>query len=533
LRIRGWFSNQKKGATMSESNPVPVGIDLGTTFSAIAWVNEALGKAEIIPNKESERITPSVVMFEDESIVVGRIAKEAAVAEPGRIVEFVKREMGKATGALFGEYAFEFNGKPHSAETISAFILKKLKNDAEEHLGCPVKDAVITVPAYFNDAERNATKNAGQIAGLNILGIINEPVAAAMAYGLDKLGKDQTVFVFDLGGGTFDVTVIQLKGHEFNMLATNGDHRLGGKDWDDRLVLYIAECFQNEHGLDPLDDLQASQDLQNRATQAKITLSQRPKARIACSYAGKTLSLEITREKFEELTTDLVGKCRALSEFVLHEVGLTWSEMDTVLLTGGSTRMPMIKNMLRQLTGKIPSEEVNPDECVALGAAYHAAMLRLAGEHPANPKLERLQQVQVNLINSHTLSTALWNPEIQARYKHPMIPKMSPIPFQISQTFYTVEDNQTGVRTVVYEGEAEALEDCIPIGECRLEGLPARPKGQPIEVTFNYDTNGMLEVHSKDVQTGQERRTVLDRATGLTEAAVREETQYVQSIQVE
>lgn len=518
---------------MSESNSITVGIDLGTTFSAIAWVNEALGKAEIIPNKESERITPSVVMFEDESIIVGRIAKENAVAEPTRVVEFVKREIGKATGTQVGEYAFECNRKRHSAETISAFILKKLKNDAEEHLNRPVKDAVITVPAYFNDAERNATKNAGQIAGLNVLGIINEPVAAAMAYGLDRLGKDQTVFVFDLGGGTFDVTVMELKGNQFNMLATNGDHRLGGKDWDDRLVLYVAECFQQEHGLDPLDDLQASQDLLIRATQAKIALSQRPKTRIAGSFAGKTLALEITREKFEELTTDLVDKCRALSEFVLEEVGLTWSQIDTVLLTGGSTRMPMIKKMLHQLTGKIPSEEVNPDECVALGAAYHAAMLKLAGGKPSNSKLDRLRQVEVHLINSHTLSTALWNSEIQARYKHPMIPQMSPIPFQISETFFTVEDNQTGVRTVVYEGEAAALEDCTEVGECRLEGLPPRPKGQPIQVTFNYDTNGMLEVHARDVQTGREVHTVLNRATGLSAADVRDEAQYVQTIQVE
>lgn len=514
---------------MNEQNRLAVGIDLGTTFSAIACLNEKIGKAEIIPNKESERVTPSVVLFEEDSIIVGNIAKETAVAESERVVEFVKRQMGKS----INQYCFEVKGKKYSAETISAFILKKLKNDAEANLGRKITDAVITVPAYFNDAERNATKNAGTIAGLNILRVINEPVAAALAYGLDKTGKNQTVFVFDLGGGTFDVTIIKIDGYQINMLATNGDHRLGGKDWDDALINYVSQEFQKEHGLDPLDDPQAYQDLQNRAVQAKIALSQRPKAKMFCTYSGKTSTVEITREKFEELTLHLVEKCRSLSEYVLQEVNMNWQEIDTILLAGGSTRMPMIKNMLEQLTGKKLCEDVNPDECVALGAAYQAGILMFEGKVTPNPAMNKLANIQINLINSHTLSTALWNSNTRSRYKYPMIKKMTRIPSQIIDYFYTIDDNQTAVLIEVFEGEAEALEDCTLLGECLLGGLPSRPKGQKIEVTFNYNENGMLEIHSKDVATDIKANAVIERKAGLTEEQVQQEMRLVQKINVE
>jgi len=514
---------------MPDENGLAVGIDLGTTFSAIAYLNEQLGKAEIIPNKESERITPSVVMFEDESVIVGRIARDAAVAESDRVVEFVKREMGKS----LEDFSFELNGKNFSAETISAFILKKLKNDAEDYLGRPITDAVITVPAYFNDAERNATKNAGTIAGLNVIRIINEPVAAALAYGLDKLGKDQTVFVFDLGGGTFDVTIIKIEGNNINMIATNGDHRLGGKDWDDAIIGYVSEKFQQEHGLDPLDDRQAYQDLQNRAVQAKITLTQRPKAKIFCTYAGKMLTIELTREKFEELTSVLVERCRSLSEYVLEEVKLSWNDIDTVLLAGGSTRMPMIKEMLKKITGKQLCEEVNPDECVALGAAYQAGMLKLAGEVSANPMVNKLKSIEIHLINSHTLSTALWDDQTESNYKYPMIPKMTRIPTQKQGNFRTAFDNQTTVKIEVLEGEADALEDLTKLGECLLTGLPPRPKGQAIEVVFNYNEDGMLEINAQDKATGIKANAVIERKSGLSEDQVQQEAQLVQKITVE
>src|SRR5205085_8040239 len=271
-----------------------VGIDLGTTFSAIAHI-DAYGKPQIIPNTETERITPSVIFFDDSHVIVGTVAKNNAVVEPEKIVDFVKREMGKPKD----QFHREFSDKIYSAEELSALIIKKLKADAEKYLDQPITDAVITVPAYFNDAERTATITAGQLAGLNVLQIINEPTAAAVAYGLDKLDQDQTVFVFDLGGGTFDVTIMRIAGHKMTMLATNGDHRLGGKDWDDVIVNYVAEEFDREHGENPLVDLQSYQDLHGRALAAKIQLSTREKTANIHSYNGKSIKVELTREDFE------------------------------------------------------------------------------------------------------------------------------------------------------------------------------------------------------------------------------------------
>lgn len=278
-----------------------VGIDLGTTFSAIAHINQN-GIPEIVPNEEGERITPSVVLFEDEGITVGSIAKQNAVAEPTKVVEFVKRQMGKSKD----EWYFEHHGNKYGAAEISSLILEKLKKDGEEKLGTAIKDAVITVPAYFGEGQREATIAAGRLAGLNVVRIINEPTAAALAYGIHKVGSKQNVFVFDLGGGTFDVTVMKIDGNHIQMLATNGDHMLGGKDWDDEIIRYISEQYQARYGLDPLDDLQAYQDIQSRAVQAKISLSSRPKANIICNYAGKSLNIELTKEIFESVTDHLV-----------------------------------------------------------------------------------------------------------------------------------------------------------------------------------------------------------------------------------
>ena len=282
-----------------------VGIDLGTTFSVIAHVDE-YGQPEIIPNAESDRITPSVTLFEEDLVTVGKIAKQNARAVPEQIVEFAKREMGKSKETFFRT----FNDKSYSPEELSALILTKLKQDAEAYLNTEVTDAVITVPAYFRDGEREATRNAGKIAGLNVLQILNEPTAAALAYGIDQIGTDQNVFVFDLGGGTFDVTIMNVSESNIQMLATNGDHRLGGKDWDDKIISYVAEMFEVEHGENPLQDLHAYQDLQLDAIAAKESLSRREKVRIVCGYNGKTTYVELTREKFEELTTELLERCR-------------------------------------------------------------------------------------------------------------------------------------------------------------------------------------------------------------------------------
>src|SRR3954465_11353009 len=334
-----------------------VGIDLGTTFSAIAHI-DAYGKPQIIPNSESERITPSVILFDGTNAIVGTMAKQNAVAEPEKIVDFVKREVGKSKA----QFHREFGAKVYSAEELSALIIKKLKNDAEKYLGEPVSDAVITVPAYFNDAERTATLHAGQLAGLNVLQIINEPTAAALAYGLDKLESDQTVFVFDLGGGTFDVTIMRIEGNHIQMLATNGDHRLGGKDWDDVIVNYIAEEFDRAHGENPLLDLESYQDLQSRALAAKIQLSTRPRTALVHSHNGKSVKVELTRDEFEAKTRHLVEKCKTICEMVLQEAQMQWSDIDKVLMVGGMTRMPMVREMVANLSSLPLVDDVNPDE---------------------------------------------------------------------------------------------------------------------------------------------------------------------------
>ena len=307
-----------------------VGIDLGVTYSSIAHVNK-YGTPELIANAEGNLRTPSVIMFEDDHILVGEVAKAYAIAVPEKIVEFVKREMGKSKE----QFSREFNGKEYSAEELSALILKKLKNDAEEKLKEDIIDAVITVPADFGDSERQATRLAGEIAGFNVLQVVNDPTAAARAYGIDTHGNDQTVFVFDLGGGVFDVTIMKVSGLEMQMIATNGDHRLGGKDWDDQIISYVAETFESEHGENPLQDLHAYQDIQLNAINAKEYLSRLNRSRIVCNYNGKSSNIELTREKFEELTADLVDKCSALCEVVLSESEMTWGDIDEVLLVGG------------------------------------------------------------------------------------------------------------------------------------------------------------------------------------------------------
>src|SRR3954471_21233261 len=358
-----------------------VGIDLGTTFCATAHI-DVYGKPQIIPNAESELLTPSVILFDGTSVIVGTLAKNNAVAEAERIVDFVKREMGKPKE----QFQREFDGKVYSAEDLSALILRKLKADAEKYLKEPVTDAVITVPAYFNDAERTATITAGQLAGFNVLQIINEPTAAAVAYGLDKLDEDQTVFVFDLGGGTFDVTIMRIRERGIEMLATNGDHRLGGKDWDDVIVNYVAEEFDREHGENPLLDLQSYQDLQSRALAAKIQLSSRPRTTIVHSHNGKSVKVELTREEFELKTRHLVEKCKTICEMVLQEAKMEWTGIDKVLLVGGMTRMPMVRKMITELASVPLAEDVNPDEAVAVGASIQAVLSLLHEEDKTGEK---------------------------------------------------------------------------------------------------------------------------------------------------
>lgn len=485
-----------------------VGIDLGTTFSAIAHVNEH-GQPEIIPNAETERITPSVILFEDELVTVGKIAKQNARAVPEQIVEFVKREIGKSKEEFFRT----FDGKDYSAEELSALILTKLKQDAEAYLGEEITDAVITVPAYFHDAERNATRNAGTIAGLNVLQVLNEPTAAALAYGIDQLGSNQNVFVFDLGGGTFDVTIMKVSESAIQMIATNGDHRLGGKDWDDKIIRHVAENFDLEHDENPLADLHAYQDLQLNAIGAKESLSQRQKARIICGYNGKTSRVELTRETFSELTADLLEKCRSLCDVVLAEAKMTWDQIDTVLLVGGSTRMSMVREMISEISGKeINPMEVNPDEAVAIGAALQGTLRQISEESAAelpDAVVDRFigadgtAKVTVTDGATHNLGLVIFNAQ-REHIIHVMIPKMTAVPCEKTNRFGTVDENQPSVLIEVVQGlehnypKDEVIDfDQYKLGECVLGLPPGLPKGSPLHVTYKYNLDQTLEVTAR------------------------------------
>ncbi|MDQ3199719.1 MAG: Hsp70 family protein [Chthoniobacterales bacterium] len=504
------------------SNRKAVGIDLGTTFSAVAHI-DAYGKPQIIPNAESERITPSVVLFDGSNAIVGTIAKNNTVAEPEKIVDFVKREVGKSKE----QFHREFGGVNYSAEELSALILKKLKSDAEKYLKVPVTDAVITVPAYFNDSERTATITAGRLAGLNVLQIINEPTAAALAYGLDKLDEDQTVFVFDLGGGTFDVTLMRIEGHRLEMVATNGDHRLGGKDWDDIIVNHVAEEFDRAHGENPLLDLQSYQDLQSRALAAKIQLSSRDRTTIVHSHNGKSVKIELTREQFEKMTKHLVEKCKAICEIVMCEAKMGWSQVDKILLVGGMTRMPMVREMIGQLTSVPLAEDVNPDEAVAVGAAIQAVLSLLSEEETTGEKMlpsETRQQfssregglIQVRNITSHTLGVVLWDEAHLEEYVFPMIKKMTAMPAVAKNSFGTATANMQRAIVRIVEGESTLPQECTPLGICDVELPPFLPKGSPVELTYEYNANQVLEVAVE--ACGNTASVSIERKTGLTEA---------------
>jgi molecular chaperone DnaK len=513
-----------------------VGIDLGTTFCAVAHI-DAYGKPQIIPNAESERITPSVILFDGTNAIVGTLAKQNAVAEPEKIVDFVKREMGKSKS----EFAREFNGKLYSAEELSSLMIRKLKNDAEKYLGCPVTDAVITVPAYFNDAERTATLHAGQLAGLNVLQVINEPTAAALAYGLDKLNTEQTVFVFDLGGGTFDVTIMRIENHHIRMIASNGDHRLGGKDWDDVIVNWVAEEFDREHGENPLLDLQSYQDLYNRALTAKIQLSSRAKSTLVHSYNGKSVKIELTREEFERRCSHLLEKCKAICEIVMQEATMTWKDIDRVLLTGGMTRMPSVRQMVADISSVPVADDVSPDEAVSIGAAIQAILALLAAEDQLGERVLPIetrnrystadgQLVEVTNITTHTLGVVLWDDQKVEEYVFPMIHKMTAIPAEVKNSFGTAKANMKNAIVRVVEGESSVPGECTPLGVCDIE-LPAfLPKGSPVELTYRYDESQMLEVTVHAY--GKENRVQIARNIGLSDLEIEAATADLSQVTV-
>jgi molecular chaperone DnaK len=492
-------------ATPARKQP-PVGIDLGTTYSLVAYL-DATGRPTTVPNGWGDLLTPSAIFCDSDDVLVGKEAVKNAALAPDLYAECFKRDMG---GLLYRHKLRNVDVPP---EVLSALVLDRLRKDAEQRLG-PIREVVITVPAFFDETRRKATQDAGQLAGLTVLDIINEPTAAAVAYGYQRgllqsgpqPSSAQRVLVYDLGGGTFDVTILEIEGTRFRAVATDGDVLLGGKDFDQRLVDHLAERFLAAQGVDPRSDPQDAVQLWFDAQEAKHSLSERSKTSVLCFHAGIRMRIEVTRSELEELTRDLVERTETTTSLLVKQAGLDWGQIDRVLLVGGSSRMPMVRDMLRRLSGKEPDCSQSPDEAVAQGAALYAGMLSRQHSTPGKPSYELLN------VSSHSLGVVGMHQQTKEKINVVLIPKNTQLPRQAVRKFKTARADQRSVCVSVVEGESHRPEDCIALGKCVVRDLPpGLPQGTPIEVEYAYAANGRISVLARIPTVRQSARVEIKR----------------------